>query len=198
MGAHVIALAPPGAGKSSLMRGLVRTSGPPGSFEYSIDRGWITRERRPGEDQLEYNFVTLAVLRSHQAHLLRFEGPYGQYACALEWPPRQLSSQEICMRALLPVNAQKFIGRVAVDCPGTNVICCAIMPGEGVDLEARMRGRDPDMSDERLATRLAAVNEELEAAARLADISFVNTEGLKGSIASLRQLIENHCLERGY
>ncbi len=152
-GTLFVVSAPSGAGKTSLVKGLLQvTQGLLLSVSYT------TRAPRPGEvDGRDYHFVSRAQFQEMQkaGDFLESAEVYGNlYGTSHRWVRQQL---EAGRDVLLEIDTQGAaqVRKLLPECVGI-----FILPPSPEALEARLRGRGQD-SAEVIARRLAAARDEM-------------------------------------
>ena len=177
-GSQVIVISGPGGvGKGTLVAELVRRDP-----RLWVSRSWTTRERRPGEAEDAYHFVSREDFeqRIHDGGFLEWTEflDYLQGSPLPEPPEGRDVLFEIDVRGAANVKElypQALL--VFVDAPDRSV------------QEQRLRGRGDD--EDRIRQRLRKADEEVALAEQLDVVHVVNDE-LESALARLQQLIDGH------
>lgn len=152
-GTLFIVTAPSGAGKTTLVRGLLQRDP-----RVQLSISYTTRDPRPGEqDGREYHFVDVAGFRAlrDRGEFLEWAEVHGNYyATSKVWLKEQL---EAGRDTLLEIDWQ---GAQQVRRHFPDAVGVFILPPSRAALDERMRKRGQD-SEEVMARRLAAAREEM-------------------------------------
>ena len=152
-GTLTIITAPSGAGKTTLVRGLLARDP-----KVRLSVSYTTRSPRPGErDAEDYHFVDVARFRSlrDQGEFLEWAEVHGNYyATSRTWLREQIQGGNDILLEIDWQGAQQ-VRKVFPDCVGV-----FILPPSIEELESRLRGRGTD-SDEVISRRLLAARSEM-------------------------------------
>ena len=136
-GTLFIVTAPSGAGKTTLVRGLLQRDA-----RVQLSISYTTRDPRPGEqDGREYNFVDVPTFRSlrDRGEFLEWAEVHGNYyATSRVWLKAQI---EAGRDTLLEIDWQ---GAQQVRKHFPDAVGVFILPPSMDELEARLRGRNTD------------------------------------------------------
>lgn len=161
-GTLYIVSAPSGAGKTTLVRALLRLDP---SIRLSVS--YTTRAPRDGEQEgVAYHFVDLATFKAMQQRgdFLEWAEVHGNfYATSAPWLKNQLAAGN---DVLLEIDWQ---GAAQVRAVFPQAVSIFILPPDFAELERRLRGRGTD-SPEVIARRLAAAKSEMR---RVVDFDYV-------------------------
>lgn len=153
-GKLVIISAPSGAGKSTVIREILRLHP---EFEFSVSA--TTRPQRPHEaDGREYYFITCEQFEERIANDEFFE--WAQYVGNYYGTPEKPILEHLAngKTVLLDIEVQ---GAKQVMQKAPYAVSFFIVPPDMAELERRLRGRGTD-SEEKIATRLERAKLELE------------------------------------
>lgn len=179
VGSMLMIVAPSGAGKSSLVRGLLEKDP---SLQLSIS--FTTRSPRPGEqDGREYNFVSEAdfLKRRDAGDFLEWASVHGNYyGTSKSWIEAQMAQGKDVMLEIDWQGARQIREIV----PGA--IWIFVLPPSIQTLEDRLRKRAQD-DEATIAKRVAAAKEELSHV-READYLVIN-DLFEAALFELRQII---------
>lgn len=152
-GTLIIVAAPSGAGKTTLVRGVLEQD-----ESISLSVSYTTRAPRPGEvNGREYNFIDIATfctLRDRGEFLEWAEVHGNYYATSRVWIREQIAAGRDIMLEIDWQGAQQ-VRRVFPE-----AVCVFVLPPSIEALEARLRGRGTD-SEEVIARRLLAAKGEM-------------------------------------
>lgn len=152
-GTLFIVTAPSGAGKTTLVRGLLQRDP-----RVQLSISYTTRAPRPGEqDGREYNFVDVPTFRAlrDRGEFLEWAEVHGNYyATSRVWLKQQVEAGRDTLLEIDWQGAQQ-VRRLLPEAIGI-----FILPPSLAALEARLNGRGKD-SAEVIARRLAAAKEEI-------------------------------------
>ena len=152
-GTLIIVTAPSGAGKTTLVRGLLARDA-----RVRLSVSYTTRERRPGErDGHDYHFVDTAAFRAlrDRGEFLEWAEVHGNYyGTSRVWLREQMAAGHDILLEIDWQGAQQ-VRKVFPEAVGVFVL-----PPSLEALEARLRGRATD-SDEVIARRLLAARGEM-------------------------------------
>jgi guanylate kinase len=182
--ARVALVGPFGAGRSTLAK--ILASDTSRQVTYEIDQLITTRPRRPGEDDLEYTFVSPAEFDAARSDYLLVQPNRGvawNYALQADRP---LPENTIRLYVVLPEVAE-FLRQLH---PDETVICGVLPPSKPVLIE-RLKSRDPTISEQELQLRIARIDEETRLTNSVADVLFYNENNLQTSASALADLIES-------
>lgn len=178
-GSMLMIVAPSGAGKSSLVRGLLEKDP---SLQLSIS--FTTRSPRPGEqDGREYNFLSQAEFLKRQAagDFLEWAQVHGNYyGTSKSWIQAQMAAGKDVLLEIDWQGAQQIRQLVP------QAIWIFILPPSLQTLEDRLKKRAQD-DHATIAKRVAAAKEEL-AHVREADYLVIN-DLFEAALFELRQII---------
>lgn len=153
-----------------------------GPLSFTVDRTWTTRVRRPNEGDSENVFATTEQFEAKRKEFLFTFQTYPTYEYGIDYP-KPLLRNEVRMRILMPVFAQKF--RSFVEEP---TYICSIQPRSVVpEMVYGSRDQAGDMSDMR--ARLDRYETDIVEANKVANIRYANTEGLDVAVAGLCEQI---------
>lgn len=166
-GTLFIVTAPSGAGKTTLVRGLLQRDS-----RVQLSISYTTRAPRPGEqDGREYHFVDVPTFRAlrDRGEFLEWAEVHGNYyATSKVWLRDQIAAGR---DTLLEIDWQ---GAQQVRKSFPEAVGVFIMPPSMEELEARLRGRGTD-SDEVISRRLLAARGEMRHVAEF-DYVIINNE----------------------
>ncbi|MEW9898284.1 guanylate kinase [Chitinivorax sp. PXF-14] len=152
-GSIFVVVAPSGAGKTTLVRGLLAAD-----CDIKLSVSYTTRAPRDGEtDGLDYHFVTREQFQEMvgRGEFLESAEVYGNYyGTSQPWLADQIAAGR---DILLEIDWQ---GARQVRQLFREAVGIFIMPPSRVELEGRLRGRGKD-SEEVIAKRLAAVCDDI-------------------------------------
>jgi guanylate kinase len=152
-GSLIILTAPSGAGKTTLVRGLLEQDP-----RIDLSVSYTTRDPRPGEeDGREYHFVDVTTFRAlrDQGEFLEWAEVHGNYyATSKVWLREQIAAGRDILLEIDWQGAQQ-VRRGFPDAVGVFVL-----PPSLEELEARLRGRGTD-SDEVIVRRLLGARGEM-------------------------------------
>ncbi|MDT3670079.1 MAG: guanylate kinase [Aromatoleum sp.] len=152
-GTLIIITAPSGAGKTTLVRGLLERD-----LQIQLSVSYTTREPRPGEaDGCDYHFVDIAKFRElrDRGEFLEWAEVHGNYyATSKVWLKEQIAAGRDILLEIDWQGAQQV--RKAF-CEAVGVF---VLPPSLEELEARLRGRGTD-SDDVIARRLLGARGEM-------------------------------------
>ncbi|MDQ7989099.1 MAG: guanylate kinase [Candidatus Dactylopiibacterium sp.] len=152
-GSLFIVAAPSGAGKTTLVRGLLARDA-----AVSLSISYTTRAPREGElDGVAYHFTDIAdfLARRDAGEFLEWAEVHGNYyATSRRWLEAQLAAGR---DVLLEIDCQ---GAAQVKRLFPEAVGIFILPPSFAELESRLRGRGTD-SPEVIARRLAAAEDEM-------------------------------------
>jgi guanylate kinase len=188
-GVYVALIGPFGVGKSSLAKELVRSGS--SKLKFKIVKQVTSRQRRPGEDDLEYEFISEEQFQQSKNSYLKIQPNRGvnwHYAYK-EQPP--LVDDTVYLYIVLPETAQFLKQQNPQD-----TVICAILPPTDKKLREQLIGRDNTISEVELDIRLKHLKGDTEDAKALADIEFYNDGDIKTSTSALASTIENYLIKR--
>ncbi|CAI08094.1 Guanylate kinase [Aromatoleum aromaticum EbN1] len=152
-GTLIIITAPSGAGKTTLVSGLLERDP-----QVNLSVSYTTREPRPGErDGREYHFVDVATFRAlrDRGEFLEWAEVHGNYyATSKVWLKQQIATGR---DILLEIDWQ---GAQQVRKSFPDAVGVFILPPSLEELEARLRGRGTD-SDDVIMRRLLGARGEM-------------------------------------
>ncbi|BAL22638.1 guanylate kinase [Azoarcus sp. KH32C] len=152
-GTLIIVTAPSGAGKTTLVKGLLERDP-----QVQLSVSYTTRAPRPGEqDGREYHFVDVPTFRTlrDRGEFLEWAEVHGNYyGTSKVWLKEQISSGRDILLEIDWQGAQQ-VRRVFQESVGVFVL-----PPSVEELESRLRGRGTD-SDEVIARRLLGARGEM-------------------------------------
>lgn len=152
-GTLIIITAPSGAGKTTLVRGLLERDS-----QIQLSVSYTTREPRPGEsDGCDYHFVDIAKFRElrDRGEFLEWAEVHGNYyATSKVWLKGQIAAGR---DILLEIDWQ---GAQQVRKAFPEAVGVFVLPPSLEELEARLRGRGTD-SDDVIARRLLGARGEM-------------------------------------
>ena len=152
-GTLIIITAPSGAGKTTLVRGLLERDA-----QIFLSVSYTTRDPRPGElDGREYHFVDVATFRAlrDRGEFLEWAEVHGNYyATSRVWLKEQISAGR---DILLEIDWQ---GAQQVRRSFPEAVGVFVLPPSLEALEARLRGRGTD-SDDVISRRLLGARGEM-------------------------------------
>ena len=152
-GTLIIITAPSGAGKTTLVRGLLQCDP-----QVRLSISFTTRDPRPGEqDAREYRFVDVPTFRAlrDRGEFLEWAEVHGNYyATSKVWLKEQIAAGRDILLEIDWQGAQQ-VRKVFPDAVGVFVL-----PPSLEELEARLRGRGTD-SDDVIARRLLGARGEM-------------------------------------
>ncbi|MGL1832031.1 guanylate kinase [Rhodocyclaceae bacterium SMB388] len=152
-GTLIIITAPSGAGKTTLVKGLLERDG-----QVQLSISFTTRDPRPGEqDGREYHFVDVASFRTlrDRGEFLEWAEVHGNYyATSKVWIREQIAADRDILLEIDWQGAQQ-VRKVFPDAVGVFVL-----PPSLEALEERLRGRGTD-SDDVIARRLLGARGEM-------------------------------------
>lgn len=184
MKARVVLVGPFGVGRSSLAKALVGDTSR--RVKYELDQMVTTRPRRPGEDTLEYQFVTQAEFEAQRDSFLLVQPNRGvAWSYALQ-ADRPLPENTVRLYVVLPEVAE-FL---RTEHPDETIICGVLPPSNEVLVE-RLKGRDATISPDELQLRIQRMAAETELAKSIADQLFNNQDNLQNAASALGDLIES-------
>ena len=150
--------APSGAGKSSLVNGLLRLEP-----KLKLSISFTTRPPRPGEvNGREYHFVTPEdfLIRKNRGEFLEFAEVHGNYyGTSRQWVNSQMAADQDVLLEIDWQGAEQVVRKV------DNVVSIFILPPSMEELERRLRGRGTD-AESVILKRLGAAQLEIEQARR--------------------------------
>lgn len=152
-GTLIIVTAPSGAGKTTMVRGLLARDS-----RVQLSISYTTRECRPGErDGHDYHFVDTATFRTlkENGEFLEWAEVHGNYyGTSRVWLKKQIAAGHDILLEIDWQGAQQ-VRKVFPEAVGV-----FILPPSLEELEARLRGRATD-SDEVIARRLLGARGEM-------------------------------------
>lgn len=152
-GTLIIITAPSGAGKTTLVRGLLERDP-----QVKLSVSYTTRDPRPGEQHgTEYKFVDIATFRAlrDRGEFLEWAEVHGNYyATSKVWLKEQIADGR---DILLEIDWQ---GAQQVRKAFPEAVGIFVLPPSLEELEARLRGRGTD-SDDVIARRLLGARGEM-------------------------------------
>jgi guanylate kinase len=176
-----ILIGPSGVGKSALRDRLCSPDLGARLVKY---RPMTSRVRRCGESDEEYIFVTSAELEAaKQLPDTMFSNVSYENEFLTYWP-EALPAPERYVAIYLPEAA----AMIREHLPRTIIV--AITPEHSDDLPERIRSRDPHISPAELRLRTSAIRDEIRAGAEVADLVFVNRQGLENSSRELLVVLD--------
>jgi guanylate kinase len=166
-GTLFIVTAPSGAGKTTLVRGLLQRDA-----RVQLSISYTTRDPRPGEENgREYHFVDVPTFRAlrDRGEFLEWAEVHGNYyATSKVWLKEQISAGR---DTLLEIDWQ---GAQQVRKHFPDAVGVFILPPSMEELESRLRGRGTD-SDDVISRRLLGARGEMRHVAEF-DYVIINNE----------------------
>jgi guanylate kinase len=189
MGPLVVVSGPSGVGKTTVVEELLKTTT---QLRRAVTA--TTRDPRPGErDGTDYHFWTRERFEAEVAAMRMFEHAKVFGTDFYGTPKSEVEPHRAADKGVILVIDVQGAARVRELC-GADCLTVFIRPPNFQELEARLRRRG-DLSEDRIARRLATARDELARAGEF-DAVIVNAE-LGAAVAELERVIRERFTQRG-
>jgi guanylate kinase len=189
MGPLVVVSGPSGVGKTTVVEELLKTTT---QLRRAVTA--TTRDPRPGErDGTDYHFWTRERFEAEVAAMRMFEHAKVFGTDFYGTPKSEVEPHRAAGKGVILVIDVQGAARVRELC-GADCLTVFIRPPNFQELEARLRRRG-DLSEDRIARRLATARDELARAGEF-DAVIVNAE-LGAAVAELERVIRERFTQRG-